>query len=349
MFLFSQMQCLWAFGDENPYIVEDISAAISAKSPSEARNLAVKNARRDAFAILLARLSLEANLLKKMTDEDISDMVRSEQVIDEKIAGNNYSATFNITFAKDFVEHILAQKSLSIAASGQNFDSASLVVPVKILQRKILLWENSNDWRASINKALEGNNNFKIPVADIENVVTLTPENVNKITIDEMNPLFSKYNSANAYFLLFSQDGLGSKASVVVRIFNRDSGISQAKLNFANTDNLEGQDLLDKIAQKSLEYLQGLKNSSSVAQSSLEQLVLSLEIPITKLGDWLMIKNKIETSGFVSKLSVDAVSCDYVKASILLNKSELDTADLFAKNGFLLKAKNADTYLLTLK
>ncbi|MSP34046.1 MAG: hypothetical protein EXR06_04010 [Rickettsiales bacterium] len=336
---------------EDPYIVEDVAVSVSAKSPTEARNLAVKTVRRDAFAILLARLSLESAVVSKISDDEISDMVRSEQIIDEKIARASYSATFNVTFAKDFVEHVLAQKKLpqpekEIAMVVEERPIA-LVIPVKILQRKILLWEGSNDWRPSISKALEGKGDFKVPVADIDNVVILNPENINKISASEFEPLFAKYQSNVVYFLLFSQDSVGGKASVTVRALSKDSR-SQVKLGFANSEKLEGQELMNKVAGKTIEYLESLKANEAAAQDKKEQVIL-LEIPINRLGDWLMIKNKIENSGMVNKLNIEAISCDYVKASVLVVGADSNLEELFAKSGFALTTKSTNLYLLTIK
>lgn len=336
---------------DNPYIVEDVAVSVSAKSPTEARNLAIKTVHRDAFTILLARLSLENAVASKISDGEIADMVRSEQIIDEKIAGSSYSATFNVTFAKDFVDHILAQKKLPQSEKATALEVEErpiiLVVPVKILQRKILLWEASNDWKPSVSKALEGKVDFKIPVADIDNVVILNPENINKISASEFEPLFAKYQSNEVYFLLFSHDNVSGKANVVVRSLNRDSG-SQVKLGFANSEKLEGQELMNKVAIKTVEYLESLKANQAANQDKKEQMI-SLEIPVAKLGDWLMIKNKIENSGLVNKINIEAISCDYVKVSVLLINADLNLVELFAKSGFSLAAKSSDLYLLTIK
>jgi len=349
LFSFVANQSFAADDGVNPYIVEDVAVSVSAKSPTEARNLAVKTVRRDALLILLARLSIETATAKKITDDEVLDMVRSEQIVDEKIAGSTYSATFNVTFAKDFVEHILAQKKLVKAEeklATVEERAISLIVPVKVLQRKILLWEGSNDWKTAVNKALDGDVAFKIPVADAENVVIINPENVNKINVDELAPLFSKYHGNSAYILLFSHESVSGKASVVVRNLSKEN-VSQVKLTFLNSEKLEGQELMNKVATKTVEYLQGL-NSEGRAQNKSEQNI-SLEIPIAKLGDWLMIKNKLESSGFVAKLNIDAISCDYVKASILVASVDSNLVDLFARSGFSLTAKNSDLYLLTIK
>lgn len=340
-------------GDDNPYIVEDVVVSVSGNSPTEAHNIAAQTARRDALFILFARLSLDVEIVNQISDEDVSSMVRSEQIFDERIAGNLYSATFNITFAKDFVEHTLAQlnspqktqENSQIIASLEE-GSISLIVPVMILQRKILLWEGSNDWRKSVNKALDGKNHFRVPVADVDNVVILNAANVNKITIDELSPLFSKYQGEEVYFLLFSQESLDGKTSVVVKGLSKNSA-SQVRLAFVNSEGLYGKELMDKVAYKTIEYVESLKNKEARVKTKSEKTI-SLEIPVKKLGDWLEVKNKIERSGFINKLDIEAISCDYVRASVSTISTDYNLVDLFAKNGFSLSEKTPDLYLLNI-
>ncbi len=331
---------------ENPYVVEDVAVSVSGKSPTDGRNQAVKSGRRDAFAILATRLDLDLKALRKISDDDISDMVRSEQINDEKIAGNNYSATMSVTFAKDFVDHILAQKNLlkedAKEAEGVENKGAALIVPVTILPRKILIWEGSNSWRSAIGKAVDGDDAFKIPAGDSENVMTLNPENINHISAQDLEPFLSKYKTDVVYFVFFSRDNVANKASVKIRPLGKTE-VLQTKLNFTNAEGLDEQELLIKVAGKTIDYLKSIKND----ELKKTEQNFSLEIPVSRLGDWLMIKNKIETSGFVNRLSIDAISCDYVKASIVVSSTNTNAAELFSKIGFYLTQKSSDVYLLT--
>ena len=101
----------WAQDSKNIYLVDSISSKAVAKNANDAKNLVISNARRDAFMVLLMRLKLPISTSDNINDGEIAEMVRSEQIVDEKISGNSYSATFNIIFAKDFVEHILNKKN----------------------------------------------------------------------------------------------------------------------------------------------------------------------------------------------------------------------------------------------
>ncbi len=158
--------------DASDYTVEDVATDATAKSPSAARISAVTSARRDAFLILLGRLDLNVNTADNITDEEIFEMVRSEQIDNEKIAGNHYSAKLRIIFSKDFVEHILAQKKdqkktivSAVDAAKQKakeeagVDEIDVIIPAKIVNKKAVMWQEASDWQ----KALEKNIVKKIP------------------------------------------------------------------------------------------------------------------------------------------------------------------------------------------
>lgn len=334
----------------NPYLVEDVIVSVSAKSPSEARNLALKTVRRDALQILFARLGIDNVSVLRISDDEVADMVRSEQIIDEKIAGSSYSASFNIVFAKDFVDHILAQKQVQKEEekpSAVEEKVVALIMPIKILPRKMLLWESGNDWKVAVNKALDGDEGFKIPVADDDNMSVIRHDNVSRISASELSPVFAKYQGNVAYFLSFARDAANGNAVVSVRSVSSNN-VANVKLSFVNTEGFDEYELMQKVASKTIEYLKNLQSIKANVEGKSEH-ILAVEIPIIKLGDWLMIKNKIETSGFVNKLSIDAISRDYVKATIFLVASDTELSELFSKAGFSLTLKSPNLYLLTLK
>ena len=57
-----------------------------------------------------------------------------------------------------------------------------------------------------------------------------------------------------------------------MRGFNNGVG-AQTKLNFLNAEKLEGQELMNKVADKVIEYLDGLKNNDAVVQNKSEQVI----------------------------------------------------------------------------
>lgn len=330
----------------NNYLVESVMVSINGKSPSGARNAAVANARRDAFLILLTRLELETKVADNVTDEEISDMVRSEQIDDEKMAGNNYSATFNIMFAKDFVDHILAQKNLNKSANAQEEkkEDIYLLIPTKIVKRKPVLWEDANDWKKSIEKTLakKSQKKFLTPDSDLTNATVLSLDNVETANYATIEPMLSRYKAEAAYTLFFNYDEIENKVSINV-FYIRKLQKKQFKLSFINVDRLSYEALLDKVADKTIDYLLSAQNDESKILSS---GFVRLSIPISNLGNWLMIKNKIENSNLINQLNIESISRDNATISVNYINGKMEIEEAFSKIGLPLEKKSENFYAL---
>lgn len=334
----------------NIYLVEGVPVTVAGKSPSASRNVAATTAHRDAFLILLTRLSLNANIADSITDEEISDMVRSEHIDNEKIAGNSYSATFEITFAKDFVEHILAQKN---SKNSQNSEAkivknaeSYLLIPVKITGRTALLWEEKNDWKKAVEKVIskKAQSQFISPDADVENLANLNRDNLPAIDYVTLEPMLLRYKSSSAYVMNFSFDAVANKAAVDIS-YIRKLQKKQIKLSFINADNLGQEALMLKVAEKTLDYLTNSQTSASEGKISNSSSV-RFEIYISSLAAWFAIKNKIENSNLVSQLNIESISRDYVLIKVNYVNYGSDIVESFARMGISLTKKSDDLYSL---
>lgn len=335
--------------DSNPanlYLVEDVAVNVNGKTPSAARNAAVATAHRDAFLILLTRLELNANIADNVSDDEISDMVRSEQINNEKIAGSNYSATFNIMFAKNFVDHILSQKNPKNTEdkASKTTDETRLLIPVKTLKRRVMLWEESNDWKKAIEKNLskKSQTKFIVPDSDVDNIGILNRDNVATADYSSLEPLLLRYKADAAYTLFFSYDEIENKVSIDV-FYIRKLQKKQIKLSFINVDRLNYESLLDKVAEKSIDYL---INSQSGEGKNLNSNLIRFGIHIRNFSDWLMMKSKIENSNLVNQLNIESISYDYAVVSVNYIDATTDITEAFSRIGISLDKKSENFYTL---
>jgi hypothetical protein len=332
--------------NQNNYLVENVDVKVTGKSPSGARNAANANARRDAFLILLTRLEMNVNIADHITDDEISYMVRSEQIDKEKIAGNSYSATFNIMFAKDFVDHVLAQKTSQKVKDKQQ--ESYLLIPAKLLKnKKLLLWEDENDWKKAIAQNLVKRSDavsqkFILPEADMQNIASLNRDNVTNIDYPAIEPVVLKYNSNAAYSLIFFYDEIENKVTINL-FYIRKLQKKQVRLSFVNVDRLGYEALLDKVAAKTIDYL---INSQSGEDKVLSSNIIRFEIPISSIGNWLTIKDKIENSNLINQLNIEAISRDYALISVNYI-GNIDINEAFSGVGFSLSKKSENFYRLT--
>jgi hypothetical protein len=329
--------CSISRADDDIYVVENIEASVTAKTPTDARILATTAARKDAFLVLLARLNLDLAIADNLGVSEIADMVKSEQINNEKIAGNNYSAMFNISFAKNFVDHILSQKDTKKVEVKLG---AILLVPVKNDGNKLLLWEKENDWKVAVEKALEKMKQKKFVVleGDLENIAVINSGNVAQINSQQLDPLFLRYSGNGIYILTFSFDDIENKAVIDVSYVKKLQKI-QSRFGFVNVERLGKTALLDRVANKVMDHI--LK--SQAADSQVSNLV-KIEIINSRFDGWLMVKNKIENSNLVSSVNIDSLSGDRATVSVNYVNSEVNIVDAFAKIGLVLEKKSDNSY-----
>ena len=329
----------WAQDSKNIYLVDSISSKAVAKNPNDAKNLVISNARRDAFMVLLMRLNLPISTSDNINDGEIAEMVRSEQIVDEKISGNSYSATFNIIFAKDFVEHILNKKNegkeIQTIDKVEKYSEKFVIIPVKMAKFRPLIWEQENDWRVMLDRIISKNNlqkNFTILTSNVENVAIINGQNVKNIGFSNLEGSISNNGADGAYLLFFNFDEIENKVLVDV-VYLRKLLKKQFRLSFINVDRLSYNDLIIKVAEKTLEYL---GNNVIGGDNVLNKNIIDIHIKIKTLEDWLNIKKLMEENKLTNNVFVKSISRDEVKIEINHIDANTTIEQAFEKAGIVI-------------
>lgn len=355
-FFFLALLCLLSLNfnalalNNDIYYIENIPAKSKAKSPSTARNLAVASARRDGFLILLTRLELNIAIADYITDEEISDMVSLEQVQNEKIAGNSYSANFNIKYAKSFVDHILKNKSKEQNSSDPSISMPnagnSLIIAGIVEQKKLTLWEEENQWRYALNRLLGKNSkkNFVVANPDIENIASVNNDNIAKLNFSDIEAMLAKYKADSAYTIILNYDNIENKIILDVN-YIRKMQKKQIRLSYVNVDRLDYEKLLDTVAKKTLEYL---ANSQLATDKNLNSNFIRLGIYLKDLDSWLNTKKKLENASFVSQINIESMSRDYAVLSINFSDVNNKLEENFARLNLSAEKQNDNFYVVTI-
>ena len=90
----------------SPYLIQNIQVEANGKSANDAKIIATKNARRQALTKLIEKLKISKNI-EKISDNELEQMIKSEQILLEKFSNNNYQATLNISFSKKFSKKLI--------------------------------------------------------------------------------------------------------------------------------------------------------------------------------------------------------------------------------------------------
>ena len=309
----------------SPYLIQNIQVEASGKSANDAKIIATKNARRQALTKLVERLKISKNI-EKISDNELEQMIKSEQILLEKFSNNNYQATLNISFSKKFIAFYLKNKNdnpLNNSDSIQNLainkaekpelddvnKHNTLILPVKKQGNNFMIWEEKNEWRSSLEKSLQKNklftnNEILILKNEINNLEIINNENIEDLQYLDFEPILIQQKSDNLYLVIFEYDEIENKARIIVKNFSKNPK-KTVILNFVNVDFLKYSELIDKVSVKLIEYL---LNNKNLINNEINQNNITLDIEINDFESWIKIQQKIINSGLVSDIFLKSIS-----------------------------------------
>lgn len=275
---------VFAETNEN-YTVDNLRVSRIDKDATTARQKAITKGQRDAFNIVLLRLSIDDTNGVIVSDDEISQMLRSMQIKNEKITDNSYSATLMLEFSPDYIKYTLNKHRITKFSTA--FDSY-LIVPILNENGTTYLWEKSNRWT----------NFFKKNVADAEGVFLVDNDFASKNLIDIdyfKKPRFSNFkNLADLYGVNNIVAVVGNYQANSNIIYTKiyvmsDKKVRNATLNY-EMQNVNNPDIdFNDASIKIIEYLNSLGNKTDTQYTAIPQNQRSgvyVFAPISSLKDY---------------------------------------------------------------
>ena len=309
----------------SPYLIQNIQVEANGKSANDAKIIATKNARRQALTKLVERLKINKNI-EKISDNELEQMIKSEQILLEKFSNNNYQATLNVSFSKKFIAFYLKNKNDNPLSNNDSIQNLAinkaekpeledvnkqniLILPVKKQGNNFMIWEEKNEWRSSVEKSLQKNklvtnNEILILKSEINNLEIINNENIEDLQYLDFEPILIQQKSDNLYLAIFEYDEIENKARIIVKNFSKNPK-KTVILNFVNVEFLKYSELIDKVSVKLIEYLLNNKNSIN---SEANQNNITLDIEINDFESWIKIQQKIINSGLMSNIFLKSIS-----------------------------------------
>jgi len=300
-------------------------------NPIEARNKALADGQRSALVSLLTKLSKESSLVEKLSESEISAMIKDVEFISEKMSVSNYRATVNYNFDPGKIENWLGSNHIEDKSLKQT-SQASLIIPIFIRGTQTIIWQDYNYWNASIDRSitklsLEGK--YVIPMGEIDDVEILSDDLMASGDFSRFEPIMEKYHAKNAivaiahYFL----DPKTNYPSILLnlRYIEKNQEKKLEKL-FSFKEGGSLHVLLDQVA----EFLLTHKKSDIISANIIPKLnnMLPIEVRINKFDDWVYIKQKLydlcgQNNVIIKKLSSVGASLEVNQSNILGDISQL--------------------------
>lgn len=211
-----------AHANEETFTVANVAVDATANTAATARDRALQEGQRHAFARLLQRMTPqdERKQLPQVSDTAIADLVRDFEIAGEKTSSVRYIASLTVRFKPDEVRALLRRNSV---AYSETPSKPVLVLPLYDDGSGAVLFSD-NQWRAAWAAQLpaDGLVPFVLPKNDEGDAAAITPEQ-------------AAANDAGALRAIAARYGVG------------DVLIVSAKLH---PDQASGRDVLDVSASR---------------------------------------------------------------------------------------------------
>jgi hypothetical protein len=327
----------------------------TADSAAAARDAARVDGQRRALAIVVGRLagSAEPAQLPKLDDKTVTDMVDSFEVANERMSAVHYVADYTFHFRPGKLRRLVraAESAAAEAASKDNAqnagtesagkataesasknpgdsgakgpadvgDKAIVVLPVYKDSGNLVLWDDPNDWRAAWGQraSAKAPARLTLPLGDAGDLAAI---DAGKAASGEAEALTSiaKRNGASETVVALAtarrQDGKLTGIEVSVKRYRSGHLVDAHGSSFEAVPGEGETDFLKRAADAvGADIESGAKTATAHSDQPTN---LAVTIPITSLGEWVHLRERLASVASIRK--VDLLSLSRQEAKIQL-------------------------------
>ncbi|HEX3417146.1 MAG TPA: DUF2066 domain-containing protein [Stellaceae bacterium] len=307
----------------------------TAESAAAAREVARIDGQRRALAAVIERLSGASEPAKppKLDDKAITDMVVSFEVANEHMSAVRYVADYTFHFRPSKVRRLVRvvetppadsgsksppDNSGKSAAEGANKPSveggnrAVVVLPVYQDGSNLVLWDDPNAWRSAWSQrpAGSGPGRLVLPLGDAGDLAAIDAEKAGSGRSDALTAIAQRNQGSEAVVALATARRQGDKVAgldVTVKRYRYGHLVDTQTSSFEANPGESEADLLKRAAESTAAEIEtGAKRNAS-AQSD-QPASLAVSIPITTLGEWVQVRDRLASVSAIRKIDLLSLS-----------------------------------------
>jgi hypothetical protein len=351
-----------AQAQDNSYTAT-VTVDATSDSVAKARDVARVDGARRALDSVIAKLAGGPDKAKplKLSDNQITDLVASFEVANERMSAVRYVADYTYHFKTADVNRVMQSAGIAInqpnssaggasatpGSSGANVPALSGGKPVVVLPiyqngGSALLWDDPNPWRDAWSQrpAGTGGTNFVVPLGDVSDLAAIDAD---KARTGDGTALaaIAKKESADDVLVMVAVRRVGDKPGLDVTVRRSRAG-QFVDVHFDSIDATPGEadtDLCRRATDTIVtDIANGWKNAKGLLSDQQGSVVVVA--PITGLDDWIKLRDRLATVPSVRKLDVKSLSrqeatveiqyvgsMDQLKANLAATKLDLEGGD----------------------
>jgi len=315
----------------------------TADSAAAARDAARVDGQRRALAAVVGRLSgaSEPAQLPKLDDKAITDMVQSFEVANERMSTVRYVADYTFHFRSAKVRRLVrvadttpvegtgkstaegTGKSTAEGAGKTTAESGSrsiVVLPVFKNGASLTLWNDPNAWRGAWaqRSAASGPTHLLLPLGDAGDLAAIDADQAGSGDATGLAAIAKQNGGSEAVVALATarrQDGRLVGVEVSVKHY-RAGRLVDAHGNSYDANPGEGEaDILRRTADAVAADIESSVKKDT-ASSFDRQVSLTISVPITSLGEWLQVRNRLASVPSIRKVDLLSLSRQEAKIAV---------------------------------
>lgn len=291
----------------NNYSVENLYINVIDEDATLARNKALTRAQRQAFNTILNRLGIDSSNGIMISDGEISQMLRSMQIKNEKITSKSYSATLTLQFSPEYVKYILNRYHISKYSP---YFNSYLIVPVLKDGKNIYLWEAQNKWLKPLTRNVKGTTGIFVVKDDYETRNLIGLDYFTKPNYNNFKKLNDLYGTNNIVVVVSEEDKKDNIIDTQIYVLNDEETVN-AYLKYEMKDKNINNDYSDASIEI-INYINNLLNSNEdkTAYNVIDRDdgYVNIYAPISSLKDFITVKNNLSVNKNIQEINLKMVS-----------------------------------------
>lgn len=316
------LSCPLAAWSGEAIVNNEVDVDVTAKDAVAARNQAMSEGQSSALVGLLNKLAPSGqaeDIVSTLDEKKISALVKSTEVLDEKISTNRYRAHLLVSFDADGISALIGK----FGASNGKDDAAVatgafLMIPSFEDENGTALWEDKNPWRDTWRMlALElYSGDIVVPYGDATDAQIVDSKDLPSATYGSLVPLTLRYGVSDIVIL---QAKYTSHPDLELKVVKRRINRTRNEVNMLTyrADPQETRDaLLARAARDIADNMQNKKTEEiSATTGGLhggEKHKIMVLASITTMASWTQLRAKLASLPMIDKLELLAMSPNQV-------------------------------------
>lgn len=291
----------------NNYLVENLYVSMIDEDATTARSNAITYAQRQAFNTILNRLGIDTSNSVIISDNEISQMLRSMQIKNEKITTKSYSATLTLQFSPEYIKYTLSKYKIS--QYSPHFDSY-LIVPVIKNGDNIYLWEKENKWLDPLTRNARGTTGVLVIKDNYSTRNLIDLEYFKKPKYNNFKKLASLYGTNNVVLVVGEENKEDKLIDTKIYILNENKA-TNAYLKYEMKDKNIDNDYYNASIEI-VKYIDGLlvedKNKTEYNVIDRNDGYINIYAPLSSIQDYINVKHKLAINKDITQINLKMIS-----------------------------------------